>query len=70
MSAPKDSFGAIARDAAAAIKARVSAAAAVVKPHVTVDNAVKVVGLVNGVLDAAEKARRVAPPPARKDGPR
>lgn len=71
MSAPKDSLGAIARDAAAAIKARASAAAAAVKPHVTMDNAVKVVGLVNGVLDAAEKARRIQPgPPATKKGPR
>lgn len=58
MSDKPDTFAAIARDAARKV---VDA----VKPHATLDNAAKVIGAVNGVLDAMEKVRRIKPPPVK-----
>lgn len=55
MSDKPDTFGAIMRDAARKVTDAV-------KPHATLDNAVKVLGAVNAALDAVEKARRIKPP--------
>ena len=57
-----DSFKAILDDAAAAAADAARKVVGAVKPHVTLDNAGKIIAHVNGALDAVEKARRIGAP--------
>jgi len=68
VSSPKDSFGAIARDALATVRSRAKAAAAVATPHLTLDNAIKVATVVN--LLATARPHPTPPPPPAKKGDR